>query len=377
MSRPRLSAPALLIAVLPLAAAASGAARAGGPAPSAAAQSPAVAWTEAAPAPERWWAAATFLPQTCEMLAYGGDYFNASGSSVLPRDTLIYQPADDRWLSIAPQKSGGPPPLTHAGLTFDPDYGIAVLFGGGGSGLRNDTYAFSASTRKWTTLIGSQTCTATTCPSPRMMHAQAWSSALSSVLVFGGAVGRQDSAVTNDVWALGAFAARRGGVTWKWTRLQPSADPSYGMPAPRSRHGMAEIPGGPHAGSLLIYGGFDANGNTLSDTWLYDAANNSFTFLANAGSPTQRQGFAMGFAPPLGAIIVQGGQLNSMSGREVYTQETWVFDHDALEWAPVSVNSPYGNRSYHDVVADTCRGTVVMFDKPATSKGLYSAWLLR
>ncbi len=365
----------LVVVLLSLAAIPTGQALVGGPTERQASQDPSPAWTQAALAPDRWWAAATFASSTCEVVAYGGDTFNASGSSVRPTDTLIYQPGQDRWLSFPALKTGAPPPTNHAGLTFDPNHGIAMLFGG--SSFSRATYAFEPTTRKWTTLISALSCTSTTCPAARTMHAQAWSTVKGAVLVFGGQGSSRQSSVTNDLWALLPFPAKRGGLTWKWTPLAPTGDRLYGFPPARARHGMAEIPDGDHAGKMVIYGGWDARGVALSDTWLYDPVTNAYEKLPEAGSPTQRQGFAMGYSPSLNAVIVQGGQVNPGIGDEVYTQDTWAFDNDSLSWVLVTVGDPSGNRSYHDLASDTCRGTAIIFDKPATASGRYPTWILK
>jgi len=375
MNCPRPPVIGLISLVAALVTAPAGQARVDGPAVSPAPQATGAAWTPATLAPNRYWAATTFLPSTCEVLAYGGHSMDASGNVTVSRATLIYQPDLDRWLTYAAQKSGGPPALAHAALTFDPSHSTALLFGGSAGSLSNGTYAFEPVTRKWTTLFAPSTCTPGKCPSARQLHAQAWSNEAKAVLVFGGQ--GSDWAATNDLWALQGIAGRRGSLTWKWTLLQPSADPDYGMPAARSRHGMAEIPDGSDKGKMLIYGGWDAGGNTLSDTWLYDPKANSYKKLPNAGSPTPRQGFAIGLAPSLGAIIVQGGQTNGSRDPQVFKQDTWAFDHNQLEWTPLLFNAPYGNRSYHDLASDTCTGVAVVWDKPADRSGAQPTWILK
>jgi hypothetical protein len=126
MSVPRAYALSVVLPVVALAAGIAGHGREVGPSASPAPQPYSAVWTPTTTAPDRWWAAATFMPPTCEVLDYGGDSLGPSGSSTRPRNTLIYQPDLDRWLSLGPQKSGGPPALIHAGLTWDPYHGIAV-----------------------------------------------------------------------------------------------------------------------------------------------------------------------------------------------------------------------------------------------------------
>ena len=130
MNCPRPPGIGLIILVAALVTAPAGQARDDGPAVSPAPQATGAAWTPATLAPNRYWAATTFLPSTCEVLAYGGHSMDASGNVTVSRATLIYQPDLDRWLTYAAQKSGGPPALAHAALTFDPSHSTALLFGG-------------------------------------------------------------------------------------------------------------------------------------------------------------------------------------------------------------------------------------------------------
>ncbi len=139
---------------------------------------------------------------------------------------------------------------------------------------------------------------------------------------------------------------------------------------------MAEIPSGTHAGKMLIYGGWDNNGQPLSDTWVYDPGSNTYERIASAGSPKPRVGFGMASSPSLNAVVIQGGLTNSYSQNENFTPETWAFD--GAEWARIDTNNtdPVGNRSGHDLVSDSISGSVFLFDQP---KGMarQPTWVLK
>jgi hypothetical protein len=207
------------------------------------------------------------------------------------------------------------------------------------------------------------------------MHAQAWSTVAGAVLVFGGRTG-SDSQVTNDLWALHAFPGKRGSFTWKWVLQQPAGT----WPPARARHGMAEIlrAESPYRGRIVIYGGWDSTGTALADTWLYNPADNTYQLLPNAGIPTPRHGFAMGYSPSLDAVIIQGGQTNLNMASQTFTDETWAFDDASLSWVQVTVNSPGTNRSYHDLATDTCGDSAIMFDQPSAGQlPLQPTWILK
>jgi hypothetical protein len=202
------------------------------------------------------------------------------------------------------------------------------------------------------------------------MHAQAWSTAVGSTLVFGGMTGSAASAVANDMWALHFGPDRRGKLAWRWTRLN---DGKSGAPPARRAHGMAEIPSGTYAGKMLIYGGWGTNGEPLSDTWVYDPESNKYEELTSAGFPTPRVAFGMASSPSLNAVVIQGGQTNSSRENENFTQETWAFDGAAWVRVDTHATDPVGNRSGHDLVGTV--GSVFLFDQPK-GMGRQPTWVL-
>lgn len=321
-------------------------------------------WTSKGAAPMRHWAAATFMPSTCEMVVFGGD----DPDWQVRDETLVFDPVTDAW-TILPRGPKGPRGRIHAGLSWDATRKIAVMFGGGWVSASQETWGFDPATRKWSALVGQ--CTKVPCPTARLLHAQAWSAVRQATVIFGGLASGQ---ALGDLWQLRAVVGRRGTVTWSWSQLAPTADPAAGFPVPRRGGGMAEIVDGSYSGHLLIYGGYrDRSASpALTDTWLYDPTANRYTKI-NATPPTPSYGFATSWSPSLGAVVVQGGYA---SGGQL-TRETWAFDDVNLAWARVATNGdPVGDRGYHELVSNTCDSNAILFGVPE-GQATNPTWILR
>lgn len=104
----------------------------------------------------------------------------------------------------------------------------------------------------------------------------------------------------NDLWALDT-------TTWEWHRQE--ASPDAPCPSPRDRSSMVAL----DDHRLLVYGGADAQGRRLDDSWIYDITNQSWTELSPIGKkPSARCSAAM-FV--LGSrVLVFGGDVGSPVG---------------------------------------------------------------
>jgi hypothetical protein len=93
-------------------------------------------------------------------------------------------------------------------------------------------------------------------PSGRAGHAMVWDSEQSRILVFGGLKGFDSEGkglLLDDTWALTGD---------KWTELNPATKPQ-----PRQSHAFAFDK---ERGRFIIYGGYDVDTKTLTDTWEFD-----------------------------------------------------------------------------------------------------------
>lgn len=94
-------------------------------------------------------------------------------------------------------------------------------------------------------------------------------------------------------------------------------------PAARWDHTLAADP---ETGRLILFGGRDGAGTPYSDTWVYDAAVQSWTAVEGAG-PSPRFGHAAALDAANRVLYLFGGQ----AGPDFFN-DTWRFDLDALAW---------------------------------------------
>lgn len=103
-----------------------------------------------------------------------------------------------------------------------------------------------------------------------------------------------------------------------WTRLAALDGPS-----PREDHGMAADAA---TGRLLVFGGRDAAGLPLADSWLLDPATGTFQPIDGPG-PSARFGVAMVADPSAERALLFGGQ----AGADFFNDVS-VFDFRTEHW---------------------------------------------
>jgi hypothetical protein len=114
-----------------------------------------------------------------------------------------------------------------------------------------------------------------------------------------------------------------------------------------------------HRGVVVLFGGRD-NGLTYppqtvwNDTWVYDGQ--TWTPIATIGAPTPRYDFDMAYDPDRRVVVLFGG--NDAAG--VPLGDTWEFD--GLAWAQRVPSNPDGMlpRTRHEMVFDPYRNRMVV-----------------
>ena len=172
-------------------------------------------------------------------------------------------------------------------------------------------------------------------PAPRYGHA-----ASSDYLMFGG---RDDVQAFDDTWAYGIQGVN--GVTSTWIPVPTPIHPSA-----RYDHEVAAVVGG-----MLMFGGFDSNGDRLGDTWLLSGGWVSgpphvwlgdWTQQQSTTSPTARTGHAMAYDLMHNVeCIMFGGRTDSG-----LNNETWRFSGG--QWTKLSPTVSPSAREGHVLVAD-------------------------
>jgi hypothetical protein len=109
--------------------------------------------------------------------------------------------------------------------------------------------------------------------------------------------------------------------TFEWRQLR-----GKGGPAARWDHTLAADDA---AKRLVLFGGRDAAGGALDDTWLYDLADRAWMRVDVPG-PAPRFGHAVTVDQKARRLILFGGQ----SG-DVFYNDTWIFDLAAGTWTQI------------------------------------------
>ncbi|MDQ2683326.1 MAG: hypothetical protein M3Y37_07345 [Chloroflexota bacterium] len=111
-----------------------------------------------------------------------------------------------------------------------------------------------------------------------------------------------------------------------WSEI-PAVGPS---PAPRYDHSLSAA-GGERA--LVLFGGRDANGSPLGDTWIFRRSSNEWVAVTGDG-PSPRFGHAVAADSEGDVIWLFGGQAG-----ETFHNDLWAFDARERSWTLVEYGS--------------------------------------
>lgn len=171
------------------------------------------------------------------------------------------------------------------------------------------------------------------------------------LVLHGGQNGNGD--VVADTWLLDTSIAAV--PVWQWLYF----DASQSTPSARYGHRLAPIVTRDGVTALLLFGGYNASGVALGDTWSF--ANGQWSFISAAGhdGPAARGDYGMGIVQSA-SVLLFGGRA-SANGTLMFN-DTYLFDGAQLVW---SLRSPKGPaqpaaRASHTFVSHQ-RGFAVLF----------------
>ena len=159
---------------------------------------------------------------------------------------------------------------------------------------------------KWTTAPG-------TPPPARYEHAMAYDEEHGAVFVFGG----RTAEATGEVDELWMWTGPCGNQSW--TQV-PRSTP---WPPARTRSSLTYDPA---TRTLVLFGGLDASGSFLGDTWVLDGATGTWTERVVSPAPSPRAEHVAALDARFGRIVVFGGRTN-----EGASNETWEWRQTAWE----------------------------------------------
>ncbi|MDF1799565.1 MAG: kelch repeat-containing protein [Planctomycetota bacterium] len=139
--------------------------------------------------------------------------------------------------------------------------------------------------------------------------------------VFGGKSGESGGVELNDLWAF-------DGATW----TLKTADGAIGSPPARSRAGVTF---NVNRNRLTVFGGIDAAGLYLNDVWEWDPMTNTWADRTPvSGSPSPRRYTALAFDYSSGNVLMFGG----VDASGTHLNDTWTFDGSA--WTQQTPSGP-------------------------------------
>ncbi len=282
--------------------------------------------------PAREYHAAAYDGARGTVVAFGG--LDAMGLSLA--DTWVARRTG--WIAVAP---GTSPPERHGhAMAFDAARQQVVAFGGFTNpfeaGVYPDTWLWNGD--DW------REASPVTSPRPRGYTAMAYDRARERIVLFGG-------------WPPNGppFAD-----TWEWDGdTWTDVTPGAGGPSARFRHAMTYDA---RRRRVVLYGGEDATGKALGDTWEWDGV--AWTNATPAVSPPPQADHSLAYDAATGAVVL------------LADAQTWEWDGAA--WSRVAPVEEPGSRIRTIMVYDGTSSGILMFGgRPVSGPPDADAWVFR
>lgn len=233
--------------------------------------------------------------------------------------------------------STAPAARVAASMVYDATDGYLVLFGGSETGLSWNmscgTWTFQG--RVWTEILA--TCVSQ--PTPRYLAMMAYDAYDGYVLLFGGVNYTASQFVMNDTWSF-------SGGAWTFIDGGPS-----GTGAPPAEYSGAMTYDSADA-AVVLFGGVDANYNTLNTTWIYLAGSWS-NYSYYAGGMLQLTAAMMTDDSGDGYTLLFGGYNPILGAMD--------FSYSFSPWSFLSVGSPPPELYGAGIAYDPIDGYAVLF----------------
>lgn len=283
-----------------------------------------------------------YSPDDLKILLYGG---RLAGPWTFVNDVWVYDTQTTTWTKMDNWDCDPSCPKARAvhSMVYDSNKKLFVVFGGylikGHSFETNETWTYDLGSNKWTKLdFGSQAV-----PDPRHWGSLEYNPDQKVTYLFGGHFNNALCPVDkmyNDVWRLNIT-----GSSPVWTNMNPTPDPTNGLPAPRQSDwiynkldknhyvfgGKQDL--GPPEGAECGSNAKDIE-TFYNDLWKYDPLGNQWTLIQSV------KGDYTHYPKERRTDIIYDDSSNSLmffSGLDgsnlVYGQDTWLYDFDDSRWS--------------------------------------------
>jgi hypothetical protein len=222
-------------------------------------------------------------------------------------------------------------------MAFDPQNGVAVIFGGygtiGGWHSLGDTWVYSYTENSWTELA------LTPSPPARSNHAMVYCNETDEIILYGGQ-GPGDG--PTDTWS---FACD----TQTWSQVVTATNPGV-------HHSLA-LAYDPQENAVVLFGGFGDDGTETDDTWKFDCDTREWTDLSPATSPLARYGHVMVYDEAINKIVMTSG--NTMS--QGHQDDTWAFDAATSNWTELTPTGTPDRLKWPSMTYDSVNQKCILF----------------
>ncbi len=241
-----------------------------------------------------------------------------------------------------------PSPRIDAPLVYDPVARRLYIFGGRGSGLRNDLWAYSLNQAGWVELSP-----AGGPPDARLGHTMVFDPVRRRLVVFGG----QAAGFFNDVWVYDIAAN-------SWTLLEPNGA------APNRRYGHSVIFDAPRD-RMVISHGFTSAGR-FDDTWAFNFATNTWTEISPNERPLRRCLHHAVHDAANDQMLLYGGCASGVGPCPL--GDLWAFDLDTYQWRQLETDPAPPARQWYGTAFDPEHGRMIVFGGSGAGGLLGDTW---
>ena len=266
------------------------------------------------------------------VVLYGG---NATG---WPYENSTWEFNGTNWAEATP--SSQPNAVYGMSMVYDDDNNVMLLFGGSDDSdeALAETWTFNAATDTWTQV------TPTTSP-PARTYAQmvyTGSDTTTEIYLFGGNDG---TTYFNDVWRFDGS---------DWTQVTTGGT----SPTVRTHHALAYDSTND---MILLFGGRDATGTLLADTWELNLSNDTWSQDTSSG-PTARMAHGLTYDPTNDNFVLVSGASND---GDSILNDTWHYDSTS-GWTAISPTQAAPSAAYLWLVYDSTNDQIILFTNGET-----------
>ena len=239
------------------------------------------------------------------------------------------------------------------GMVYDQEIKNIILFGGGAQEDTytsfGDTWLYDPATNKWTEIFTYNH------PSARSSHVMVYDPINRKTILFGG-IDSNDRWL-NETWIFNSRIKR-------WIQVFPENSPSH--------RGSVSMYYDEDASKVILFGGYQASGGPLDDTWAYDYINNTWIQLNPLSNPSGRYGAPMVYDPVNQRGFMFGGRSSTI------TDDNWVYYYSNNSWNQLNISTRPSSRYWEGLAFDEDTQKIILFGGRATDgvgDGLEDTWI--